>query len=69
MNTQIKPDQNMLLMTIILLAQIKSPFCENNQQNYTRKEPEEKPCKAREKKICLECMTRGIPQYTYNQLL
>lgn len=59
MNTQIKPDQNMLLMTIILLAQIKSPFCENNQQNYTRKEPEEKPCKAREKKDMLRVYDKG----------
>lgn len=30
MNTWIEPDQNMLLMTVTLLTQIKSPFCEND---------------------------------------
>lgn len=59
-NTYIKPDQNMLLLTIFL-AQIKSPICENDYQNDTKKVLEEKPCKAKGKKLSLEYMTRGIP--------
>lgn len=48
-------------MLLLLLAQIKSPFCENDEQNDTRRVLEGKPCKAKEQKISLEYMTRGIP--------